>query len=169
MKHSNGTPPPPPPTLPPPEVSGNERADRLASTADITSGLQLDRAEVTRGLRNYLNKDMPEHHSIGRLKKRGVEKGSERHSILQGQERSVFNQKNIGTVLRATLGRLLRDGAKRLWAFLVLRCHLELKPKLKQTPLPHKKSTKRKPCSTPCGVITQHRRHLRLHHDCCRH
>ena len=27
-------------------VSGNERADRLASTADITSGLQLGRAEV---------------------------------------------------------------------------------------------------------------------------
>ena len=27
-------------------VSGNEQADRLASTSDITSGLQLDRAEV---------------------------------------------------------------------------------------------------------------------------
>ena len=30
-------------------VSGNERADRLASTAAITSGLQLGRAEVLRG------------------------------------------------------------------------------------------------------------------------
>ena len=36
-------------------VSGNERADRLASTADITSGLQLGRAEVLRSLRNFLN------------------------------------------------------------------------------------------------------------------
>ena len=98
-------------------VSGNERADRLASTADITSGLQLGRAEVLRGLRNFLSMDKPEHHSIDRLKERGVEKGSGRHSTLQGRERSVFNQANIGTVSRATLGRLLRDGAERVWAF----------------------------------------------------
>ena len=98
-------------------VSGNERADRLASTADITSGLQLGRAEVLRGLRNFLSTDKPEHHSIDRQKERGVEKGSGRHSTLQGRERSVFNQTNIGTVSRATLGRLLRDGAERVWAF----------------------------------------------------
>ena len=95
-------------------VSGNERADRLASTADITPGLQLDRAEVIRGLRNFLNMDRAEHHSIGRLKEREVEKGSGRHSTLQGRERSVFNQANVGTVSRATLGRLLRDGAERV-------------------------------------------------------
>ena len=98
-------------------VSGNERADRLASTADITSGLQLGRAEVLRGLRNFLSTDKPEHHNIDRLKERGVEKGSGRHSTLKGRERSVFNQTNIGTVSRATLGRLLRDGAERVWAF----------------------------------------------------
>ena len=98
-------------------VSGNERADRLASTADITSGLQLGRAEVLRGLSNFLSTDKPEHHSIDRLKERGVEKGSGQHSTLQGRERSVFNQANIGTVSRATLGRLLRDGAERVWAF----------------------------------------------------
>ena len=98
-------------------VSGNERADRLASTADITSGLQLGRAEVLRGLRNFLSTDKPEHHSTDRLKERGVEKGSGRHSTLQGRERAVFNQTNIGTVSRATLGRLLRDGAERVWAF----------------------------------------------------
>ena len=98
-------------------VSWNERADRLASTADITSGLQLGRAEVLRGLRNFLNTDKPEHHSTDRLKRRGVEKGSCRHSTLQGRERSVFNQANIGTVSRATFGRLLRDGAERVWAF----------------------------------------------------
>ena len=33
-------------------VSGHDWADRLASTADITSGLQLGRAEVLRGLMN---------------------------------------------------------------------------------------------------------------------
>ena len=98
-------------------VSGNERADRLASAADITSGLQLGRAEVLRGLRNFLSTDKPEHHSIDRLKERGLEKGSARHSTLKGRERSVFNQANIGTVSRATLGRLLRDGVERVWAF----------------------------------------------------
>ena len=83
----------------------------------ITSGLQLGRAEVLRGLRNFLNTDKPEHHSIDRLKERGVEKGSVRHSTLQGRQQSAFNQANIGTVSRATLGRLLRDGAERIWAF----------------------------------------------------
>ena len=99
-------------------VSRNERADRLASAADITSGLQLGRAEVLRDLRNFLNMDRPGHHSIDRLKERDhKEKGSGRQSTLQGRERSVFNQANIGTVSRATLGRLLRDGAERVWAF----------------------------------------------------
>ena len=54
----------------------NVRTDRLASSADITAGLQLGRAEVLRGLRNFLNMDRPEHHSIDRLVERGVEKGS---------------------------------------------------------------------------------------------
>ena len=51
-------------------VSGNEHADRLTSTADITYGLQLGRAEVLRGLRNFLNTDRPEHHSIDRMKEK---------------------------------------------------------------------------------------------------
>ena len=86
-------------------VSGNERADRLVSTEDITSGLQLRRAEVLRALRNFLNMDRPELHSIDRLKERGVEKGSGRHSTLRGRERSVFNQTNIGTLGRLTVER----------------------------------------------------------------
>ena len=75
------------------------------------------RAEVLRGLRNFLNTDKPEHHSTDRLKERGMEKGSGGHSTLQGRERSVFNQVNIGTVSGATLRRLLGDGVERLWAF----------------------------------------------------
>ena len=78
---------------------------------------ELGRAEVLRGLRNFLNMDRTERHSINRLKGKGVEKGSGRHSTLQGRERSVFNQINIGTVARATLGGLLRDGTERVWAF----------------------------------------------------
>ena len=55
-------------------VSGNERADRLASTANITPGLQLGRAEVLRVLRNFLNMDRPEHLSTG-CPKQGVDHG----------------------------------------------------------------------------------------------
>ena len=55
-------------------VSGNERADRLASTADITSCLQLGRAEALQGLRNFLNMDRAEHHSTDRLKVRSGER-----------------------------------------------------------------------------------------------
>ena len=57
-------------------VRGNEGADRLASTVDITSGLQLGRVEVLRGLTNFLNMDRSENHSTERLQERGVEKGS---------------------------------------------------------------------------------------------
>ena len=81
-------------------------------------------------LRNFLNTDKPEHHSTDRLKERGVEKGSGRRSTLQGRERSN-DHSNIGTVSRATLGRLLRDGAESVWAFPSVQRHLELKLKLK--------------------------------------
>ena len=133
-------------------VSGNKQADRLASTADITSGLQLGRAEVLRGLRNFLNMDRPEHHSTDHLKERGVEKGSGRHSTLQRRERSVFSQTSIGTAMHCHLHwgdwnfHLTNEKKKKkalfrgqpwgdCWVmgrsaygpFWVLRCHLELK------------------------------------------
>ena len=57
-------------------VRGNEKADRLASTTDITSGLQLGSVEVLRRLGNFLNMDRPEHHNNDHLKESGVEKGN---------------------------------------------------------------------------------------------
>ena len=65
-----------------------------------------------------MNMDRPEHHSTDRLKERGVEKGSGRHSTLQGREQSVFNQAFLGIVSRPTMGRLLRDGDERYDAIL---------------------------------------------------
>ena len=107
----------------------HERADKLASTTDITSGLQLGWAEVLRGLKNFLNMDRPEHHSTDRLKERGVKKGCGRHSNLRGREQCVFNQTTTGTVSRVTLGRLLGDGASAFGPFRAVRCHLKLKLK----------------------------------------
>ena len=49
-------------------VNGNERAVILASIADAISGRHLGRAEVLRYLRNFMNKDGQEHHSIDHLK-----------------------------------------------------------------------------------------------------
>ena len=65
------------------DVSENELVDRLMITADITSGLQLGKTEVLRGLRNFSNIDRPEHHSTDGLKGRGVEKGRGRQSTLR--------------------------------------------------------------------------------------
>ena len=81
--------------------------------------------------------DRSEHHSTDRLKERGVEKGGGQHSTLHDRERPVFNQTNIGTVSRATLGRMLRDGEGRGIAygpFRTLRCHHEMKVKLNWNP-----------------------------------
>ena len=47
----------------------------------------------------------------------GVERGSAQRSSLRGWERAIVNQTNIGTVSKATLGKLLRDGVECIWAF----------------------------------------------------
>ena len=46
-----------------------------------------------------------------------AERGSAQPSSLRGRKRAIVNQTNIGTVSRATLGKLPRDGVERIWAF----------------------------------------------------
>ena len=98
-------------------VSGNEWEDRLASTAyklyHIWSAAWQGRGaqEAWGTFWTWAG------HSIDRLRESGLEKGSSRHSTLQGQERYVFDLENIGIASRATLERLLRDGAEHVWAF----------------------------------------------------
>ena len=48
-------------------VKGNDRADRLAGTAALKSGLLLGRSEVLRSLRHYLRVQNQGHHTIDRL------------------------------------------------------------------------------------------------------
>ena len=36
---------------------------------------------------------------------------------LKGQERAIVSQMNIETISKVTLGKLLRDGVERIWAF----------------------------------------------------
>ena len=94
-------------------VKGNDRADRLAK-ATLTSGLLLGRSEVLRSLRHYLRAQSQGHHTIDPLEERGVERGSARRSPFKGRERAIVNQTNTGTVSKATLGKLLRNGVERI-------------------------------------------------------
>ena len=92
-------------------VSGNERADRLASTADITSGLQLGRAEVLRGIRN-----LSEHGQVSETqhwstegKKSGEKKWPTVHPPKSGVTCAQPKKIKI-KINKKPLGRLLRDG-----------------------------------------------------------
>ena len=91
-------------------VKGNDRADRLVGKATLTSALFLGRFEVLRSLRHYLRAQSQGHRTIDRLEERGVERGSARRSSLIGRESAIVSQTNTGTVSKATLGKLLRDG-----------------------------------------------------------
>ena len=55
-------------------VKGNDRADRLAGKATLSSGMLLGRSEVLRSLRHYLQAQSQGHHIIE--EDRGVERGS---------------------------------------------------------------------------------------------
>ena len=75
------------------------------------------RSEVLRSLRHYLRAQSQRRPTIDHQEKRGVERGSTRRSSFRGWERAIVSQTNIGTVSKATLGKLLRDWVERIWAF----------------------------------------------------
>ena len=81
-----------------------------------TDGDQLGSAYFFCGIFTYRDvfRENEGHHTITRLKERSVERGSARRSSLKGREMAIANQTNIGTVSRATLGRLLGDGVERI-------------------------------------------------------
>ena len=83
-------------------VKGNDRADRLAGKAVLTSGLLQGRSELLRSLRHYQQAQSQGHHTIDRLEERGVERGFARRSSFKGRERAFA----FGTVLKATLEKL---------------------------------------------------------------
>ena len=98
----------------PDRVKGNDRTDRLAGKATLTSGLLLGKSEVMRNLRHYLRAQSRGHHTINHLEERKVERGSATQSSWKGQEGAIVSQANIGTVSKTTFGKLLRDGVERV-------------------------------------------------------
>ena len=89
-------------------VRGHEWADRLTSTAAITTSLQLGKTEMLRSSRNFLNTNRPKHYSTDRLKEGGVEKESGQFSTLRGRGRSALNQTNIDTAMKTTTAMMKR-------------------------------------------------------------
>ena len=77
-------------------VKGNDRADRLAGKATLTSGLLLGTSEVLRSLRYYLRAQSQGHHTIYRLEERGVERGSAREGHCQSDEHWNRFKGNVG-------------------------------------------------------------------------
>ena len=98
-------------------VKGNDRADRLAGKATLSSGSLLGGPEVLRSFRHYLRAQSQGHYIIDRLEERGVGRGSARRSSLKGREKAIVNQTNTGTVSKATLGKPLRDGVDCILGF----------------------------------------------------
>ena len=105
---------------------GNDWADRLAGKATLKYGLLLGRSEVLRSLKHYLWALSQGHHTVNHLEERGAERRNARYSSLKGWEIAIVSQTNIGTISKAMLGKLQRDGVERIWAFWVHRHHLEL-------------------------------------------
>ena len=83
----------------------------------ITSGLLLGRSVVLRSLRHYLRAQSQGHYTVDRPEEGGMKRGSDRRSSLKGSEKAIVSQTKIGTVLKVTLGKLLRDGVERIWDF----------------------------------------------------
>ena len=98
-------------------VKGNVRADRLAGQATIGSGLRLGRLEALRNLRHYLRAQSQGHNTIYRLQERSVERGSARRSFLKGREGTIVDETSIGTISKVSLGKPVRNGVERIWAF----------------------------------------------------
>ena len=68
-------------------------------------------------LRHYLRAQSRGYHTIDHLEERGVDRRSARWSSVKGRKGAIVNQTNIGSVSKATLGKPLRDGVERIWAF----------------------------------------------------
>ena len=54
--------------------------------------------------------------TIDRQEERGAQRESARRSFFKRRERAFVNQPNTGTVPKTTLGKLLRNGVKRILA-----------------------------------------------------
>ena len=106
-------------------VKGNDRADRLAGKATLTSVLLLERSEVSRSLRHYLRAQSQGHHTIDRLEERGVDMQTfflER--TRKGHRHAV--RRTLEPFQRRRWGNFRETGWSAHGLFRAQRYHLEL-------------------------------------------
>ena len=104
--------------------SFSSRTDsRISATSRCSLQAQTERADGSSVRACILEAQSQGHHTVDRLEERGVKRGSARRSSLKGRERAVIDQTNIGTVSKATLGKLLRETGWRVYG---LFHHLKL-------------------------------------------
>lgn len=100
-------------------VSGNERADRLASCAPIASGRAMDRADILNAIREKGRTEDSQNDedstSVSRLLELGVKCGAARLERHTGHMRQLINQHRTGTVSRHVLANILKGMSERLW------------------------------------------------------
>ena len=74
-----------------------------------------------RGVQTQPAGTKPGHRTIDRLEETGVGRGRARRSSLKRRERAIVNQTNVGTVSKATLGKLLKRGRAHIIGFSKLK------------------------------------------------
>ena len=121
-----------------------------------TSVVQTSNVGFTSEVSDYLVVHTgPGHHSIGREKEGGVEKGSDPRSAFRDEDRFLFDQINIAPALRATLKSLLRERKESVGAFLRLlnAQKLDTGVIVKKECLMSKKSNQARPWDTMCMLL----------------
>ena len=97
-------------------VSGNERADRLAGSAQLMHDLQLSEADVLENIRIKRPLTAEEDSAtVQRLCELGVKRGSGCKSTLRGLNRHRVNQITTGTISTVTLRWWLEGLTERVW------------------------------------------------------
>ena len=96
---------------------GNDWADRLAGKSNHHKSLASRKLGSIEELETLFVGTIPRTSHRKSPGGDGVERGSARRSSFKGLKRAIFSQANMETVLRTTLGKHLKDGMERIWAF----------------------------------------------------
>jgi len=97
-------------------VKGNERADQLAGTADITGSLTLDPPTVTALVRDHLvGKREDSSYTLELLKEKGVQSGQGMLSNRRNPSRRLLNQLLMETISTHTLRWTLLRRDEEIW------------------------------------------------------
>ena len=98
-------------------VKGNERADKLAGSANIEGTLTLDPPTVTALVREHLvNKREEESFTRSILMEKGIQPGEGRRCELRGPTRRCYNQFLMETISLPTLRWTLLRRGEEIWS-----------------------------------------------------